>query len=110
LNRNSAATLALVCLLFFVMSGFLATETDDRRLFVRTAPLLTAAFFVSWLPVFPAPDIQIVADQYFMLLIVLGSWIVLVLCVGMGACVRLRRARGDLATAASSRPPQVNLP
>jgi hypothetical protein len=110
LNRNSAATLALVGLLFFVIAGFLATETDDRRLFVRSVPLLTAAFFVSLLPVFPAPDIQIVADQYFMLLIALGSWIVLVLCVGMGACIRLRRARGDLATAASSRPPQANLP
>jgi hypothetical protein len=77
-------------------------ETDDRRLFARSVPLLTAAFFVSLLPVFPAPDIQIVADQYFMLLIVLGSWIVLALCVGVGPCIYLRRARRALAAAADS--------
>ena len=110
LNRNSVATLALVGLIFFVVAGFLATETDDRRLFARSVPLLTAAFFVSLLPVLPAPDIRIVADQYFMLLIALGSWIVRALCVGMGACSRLWRARRDLAAAAGSRPPQGNLP
>src|SRR6516162_8425295 len=102
LNRNSVATLALVGLIFFVVAGFLATETDDRRLFARSVPLLTAAFFVSLLPVLPAPDIRIVADQYFMLLMALG--------VGMGACSRLWRARRDLAAAAGSRPPQGNLP
>jgi hypothetical protein len=80
--------------------GFLATETDDRRLFARSVPLLTVALFLSLLPVFPAPDIQIVADQYFMLLIVLGSWIVLALYVGMGPCIRLRGARRALTAAA----------
>jgi hypothetical protein len=45
LNRNSAAALALVGLIFLVV-GFLATETDDRRLFARSVSLLTAAFFV----------------------------------------------------------------
>jgi hypothetical protein len=45
-----------------------------------------------------------------MLLIALGSWIVLALCVGLGASIRLWRARRDLAAAAGSRPPQANLP
>jgi len=56
------------------------------------------------------PTFRSFADQYFMLLIVLGSWIVVALCVGMGACIRLRRAPRDLAAAAGPRPRQANLP
>jgi hypothetical protein len=96
LNRNSPAEFTLLGLTFFILAGFLATERADRRLFARCVVLVTAAFLVSLLPVLPAPDIQVVADQYFLLLAALGSWIVLVLCAGMRTCIRLRRARRNI--------------
>jgi hypothetical protein len=85
LNRNSAVEFMLLCLIFFVLAGFLVTETEDRRLLQRCVLLLTAGFFVSLWPVFPAPDIQVVADQYFVLLLALGGWAVLALCAAMRA-------------------------
>jgi hypothetical protein len=96
LNRNSPAEFTLLGLTFFILAGFLATERADRRLFARCVVLVTAAFLVSLLPVLPAPDIQVVADQYFLLLAALGSWIVLGLCAGMRTCIRLRRARRNI--------------
>ena len=75
----------LLCLIFFVLAGFLVTETEDRRLLQRCVLLLTAGFFVSLWPVLPAPDIQVVADQYFVLLLALGGWAVLALCAAMRA-------------------------
>jgi hypothetical protein len=89
-NRTSAVQFMLLCLSFFVMAGFLVTEPEDRRLLQRCVLLLTAGFFVSLWPVLPAPDIQVVADQYFVLLLALGGWAVLALCAGMRACIRLR--------------------
>jgi len=92
LNRNSPAEFTLLGLTFFILAGFLATETADCRLFACCVLLVTAAFLVSLLPVLPAPNIQVAADQYFLLLAALGTWTVLVLCAGMRACIRLRRA------------------
>jgi hypothetical protein len=75
---------------FLVLAGLLATEVADRRLFTRGILLVTAAFFISLLPVLPAPDIQAVSDQYFLLLTALGSWMVLALRLGMRGFLRLR--------------------
>jgi hypothetical protein len=93
LTRNSPAEFTLLGVAFLILAGFLATEPSDRRLFTRCVLLVTVVFLVSLLPVLPAPDVQVVADQYFLLLAALGAWIVLLLCVGMGACIRLGRAR-----------------
>src|SRR5262245_28538078 len=89
-SRASVTEIAMFGIAFLVLAGLLATEVADRRLFTRGVPLVTAAFFISLLPVLPAPDIQVVSDQYFLLLTALGNWIVLALCLGMCGFIRPR--------------------
>jgi hypothetical protein len=110
-SRASVTEIAMFGIAFLVLAGLLATEVVDRRLFTRGVLLVTTAFFISLLPVLPAPDIQVVSDQYFLLLTALGSWIVLALCLGMRGFIRLRgRGQGSYPGSISSRAGEFNLP
>jgi hypothetical protein len=52
---------------------------------------MTAAFFVSLLPILPAPNYTTIGDQYFLLLIVLSSWSVLAVSAVIRISTRLLR-------------------
>jgi hypothetical protein len=97
LRRDPPFEYALLGITFCMLAGFLATEDIERRLFSHGVVLLTATFFVSLLPILPAPDFPTVVDQYLALLTVLGSWAVLTLCAGMRMCIRLGRKMKDKA-------------
>jgi hypothetical protein len=110
-SRASVTEVAMFGIAFLVLAGLLATEVADRRLFTRGVLLVTAAFFISLLPVLPAPDIQVVSDQYFLLMTALGSWIVLALCLGMRGFIRLRGSgQGTQSTVDLKPRGRVNLP
>jgi hypothetical protein len=89
-SRASMTEIAMFGIAFLLLAGLLATEVANRRLFTRGILLVTAVFFISLLPVLPAPDIQVVSDQYFLLLTALGGWIVRALCLGMRGFICLR--------------------
>jgi hypothetical protein len=91
-TRTTAIQLAGVVVVFLVLAAFLATETCQLRLFKRVALLVTGGFIVSLSPILlTAPSISVMGEQYFALLIMLGSWVVLALAAGLR--VFLGRAR-----------------
>jgi hypothetical protein len=92
LDRNSVTEYALLGITLVFLAGFLAIENVERRLFTRCALFMTAAFFVSVLPILPAPNHTTMGDQYFLLLIVLGSWSMLALCAVIRMSMRLMRS------------------
>src|SRR5262249_31835870 len=78
---------------FLILAGFLAAVDVEWRRFRGGVLLVTAAFFVSLLPVFPtAPDYTTVGDQYFMLLVMLGSWAIFGMSAGLRGCAGLVRS------------------
>jgi hypothetical protein len=78
---------------FLIMAGFLTAVDAEWRRFRGGVLLVTAAFFVSLLPVLPtAPDYTTVGDQYFMLLVMLGSWAMFGMCAGLRGCAGLVRS------------------
>jgi hypothetical protein len=103
LGRNPPFEYALLGIAFCLLAGFLAAEDIERRLFFCGVVLLTGVFFVSLLPILPAPDFPTVVDQYLALLTVLGSWAVLTLCAGMRMRIRLGRRMNDKAKPRLSR-------
>jgi hypothetical protein len=81
-----------VLVAFVILAGFLAADSDNRRLFKRSALLATGGFAVSLLPILIThPSYSTVGEQYFTLLIMLGCWSVLALAGGLR--VILGRAR-----------------
>jgi hypothetical protein len=87
---DSVFAYTLLGSIFFAIAGFLAALDVRWRLFRSGVLLMTAAFFVSLFPLLPtAPNFATMADQYFMLLVVLGSWAMLGLIGGMLLCLRL---------------------
>src|SRR5262249_28336857 len=78
---------------FLIMAGFLTLVDIEWRRFRGGVLLVTAAFFISLLPVLPtAPDYTTVADQYFMLLVMLGSWAIFGMSAGVSRCTGLARS------------------
>jgi hypothetical protein len=74
-----------------ILAGFLVADSDQRRLFKHGVLLATGGFFVSLLPILlTVPNYPTMGDQYFVLLIMLGCWVVLAFATGFG--VFLRRA------------------
>lgn len=78
---------------FLIMAGFLTAIDVEWRRFRGGVLLVTAAFFVSLLPILPtAPDYATMGDQYFMLLVMLGSWAIFGMSVGVRGCAGLARS------------------
>jgi len=76
-----------------VMAGFLTAIGAGWRRVGGGVLLVTVAFFVSLLPVLPTvPDYGTMADQYFMLLVMLGSWVVFGMSAGLRGCAGLARS------------------
>jgi hypothetical protein len=90
--EGNAAEYMLLGIILVLIAGFLAVENIERPIFAQCALIMTAAFFISVLPVLPAPNRTTIGDPYFLLLIVLGSWSVLGLCALMRRSARLLRS------------------
>jgi hypothetical protein len=71
------------------LAAFLALDDVDSRRAALGALLVTAGFFFSLFPILPAPDFHTIADQYYLLLIVLIIWTAVGLCFGIRVCLRL---------------------
>jgi len=92
-TRTTAIQLAGVVVVFLVIAGFLATENCHLQLFKRVTLLVTGGFIVSLSPIMlTAPSSPVMGEQYFALLIMLGSWVVLALSTGLHRCLGLRTA------------------
>src|SRR5262249_14362495 len=79
----------LLCLALIASSALPALDEVDSQRAALAALLVTAAFFLSLLPILPAPDFHTIADQYYLLLIVFVSWTVVGLCSGIRVCLWL---------------------
>jgi hypothetical protein len=91
LDGTTVMELLSASIVLLVLAGFLVADSDQRRLFKHGALLATGGFFVSLLPIFlTMPNYPTMGDQYFVLLIMLGCWVVLAFATGFG--VLLRRA------------------
>jgi hypothetical protein len=89
---TTAIQLAGVVVVFLVLAGYLATENCQLRLFKRVALLVTGGFIVSLSPILlTAPSIGVMGEQYFALLLMLDSWVVLAFAAALR--VFLGRAR-----------------
>ena len=82
------AAALLLCLALIVLAALLALDDVDSRRAALGALLVTVGFLLSLLPILPAPDFHTVADQYYLLLIVLVSWTTVGLCFGIRVCLR----------------------
>jgi hypothetical protein len=78
----------LLCLALIVLAALLALDDVDSQRAALGALLVTAGFFLSLLPILPAPNFHTVADQYYLLLIVLVIWTTVGLCFGIRVCLR----------------------
>jgi hypothetical protein len=95
-TRTTAIQLAGVVVVFLVLAGFLATENCQLRLFKRVALLVTGGFIVSLSPILlTAPSIGVMGEQYFALLLMLDSWVVLAFAAALR--VFLGRARRQVS-------------
>lgn len=80
--------LAGALVVFLVLAAFLAIESCELRLFKRVALLVSGGFIVSLSPILiTAPSTSVMGEQYFALLIMLGSWMVLVLSISLRKCL-----------------------
>ena len=73
----------------YCLPALLALDEVDSQRAALGALLVAAAFFLSLLPILPAPDFHTIADQYYLLLIVFVSWTVVGLCSGIRVCLWL---------------------
>jgi len=84
LDRVSVVKLLGASVVLLTLAGFLAADSDQRRLFKDGALLATGGFFVSLsLILLTVPSYQTMGDQYFALLIMLGCWAALALATGL---------------------------
>jgi hypothetical protein len=91
LDGTTVMDLLSASVVLLILAGFLVADSDQRRLFKHGALLATGGFFVSLLPILlTMPNYPTMGDQYFLLLIMLGCWVVLAFATGFG--VLLRRA------------------
>jgi len=79
----------LLCLALIALAALLALDDVDSERAALGVLLVTAGLFLSLLPILPAPDFHTVADQYYLLLVVLVSWAAVGLCFGIRVCLRL---------------------
>jgi hypothetical protein len=96
LDRTTAMEYLSLLVLFLVTAGFLSVNDTEFRSFARGALLVLGGFLVSLLPILvTVPGIRTMGDQYYALLITLGSLAVLSLTAAMRAGLRLmtRRSR-----------------
>jgi hypothetical protein len=86
-SLQSVFTYLAVGTTFFLIAGFLIAVNARWRPFENGVWLLTAGFVVSLLPVLPTiPNVHTMADQYLMLLVMLGGWAILGIGAAMRAC------------------------
>jgi hypothetical protein len=78
----------LLCLALIVLAALLALDDVDSQRAALGALLVTAGFFLSLLPILPAPTFHTVADQYYLLLIMLVIWTTVGLCFGIRVWLR----------------------
>ena len=79
-----------------ILSGFLAADRRQRRLFKRGSLLVTGGFLLSLAPfAIAAPSYPTMGDQYFALLVVLGCWCVLALATVLSMLRGRRRQAVD---------------
>jgi hypothetical protein len=83
-----SADALLLCLALIASAALLALDDVDSQRAALGALLVTAGFFLSLLPLLPAPNFHSVADQYYLLLIVLVIWTTVGLCFGIRVCLR----------------------
>jgi hypothetical protein len=96
LDRTTAMEYLGLLVLFLVTAGFLSVNDTDLRSLARGALLVFGGFLVSLLPILvTVPGIRTMGDQYYALLIALGSLAVLSLTAAMHAGLRImaRRSR-----------------
>jgi hypothetical protein len=86
-NASTIGYIALL-LVFLLLAGSLAADTADYQCFSGAVLLVTGAFFVSLFPILLTVPAMMI-EQYYALLIVLGSWTVGILCATIRMCVRL---------------------
>jgi len=80
-NMTRALKLTIIAA-FLGVASLLAFRGSDLLLFARTALLLTGAFAFSLMPlVLTAPGYFVIADQFFLLLMVSSCWTVTILAV-----------------------------
>ena len=84
LDRSTAIEYIGLFVLLLVTAGFLSVNDTDFRLFARGALLVLRGFLISLLPILiTVPGIRTMGDQYYLLLMTLGSLAVLSLSVAM---------------------------
>jgi hypothetical protein len=94
LDQIPVAQFIGMIIVFVVLAGLLAANSEQRRVFRHCALLATAGFFVSLSPILPtAPSWAAMGEQYFALLIMLGSWLVLGLATGLRMLMLLGQRR-----------------
>jgi hypothetical protein len=84
----SAVGYITLVFVFLVVTGYLATENVELRRFAGGVLLLTGAFFISLVPILLTVPAMMV-EQYYVLLIALGSWAVLISGAALGLCMRM---------------------
>jgi hypothetical protein len=83
------STALLLCLPLVVLAALAALDDIDWQRAVLGALLASAGFLFSLFPILPAPAFHTIADQYYLLLIVLVSWTAVGLGFGIRVCLRL---------------------
>jgi hypothetical protein len=79
----------LLCLALVALTALVALDDINWQQAALGALLVSAGFLLSLLPILPAPNFHTVADQYYLLLIVLVIWTTVGLCSGIRVCLRL---------------------
>jgi hypothetical protein len=84
LDQIPVAQLIGIIIVFLVVAGFLAANSERRRVFKHCVLLVMGGFFVSLSPILPtAPSWAAMGEQYFALLILFGGWLALALATGL---------------------------
>ncbi len=107
IRRFSAAWCFFLTAVWLMMTAFFAASRRERRVFTHGAVLMAGAFLVSLVPiVLTVPYRTVIADQFFMLAIVVAAWGVAVPAFAIDAVAHLARSerRRDKGGVGTERP------